>query len=359
MNRYFIKMAIASILSMWSYQIRWWAPFLVFPGCILVVPDFGHPKFEELSTSRVHFMRWVFYILATTYVISQVVIFQKHIDSWYGWFIGAFLSWGAAGICAARLETWLLWRQPISNPNFFARRLGRAQQLNEPLLNDYGSVPHETKSGEISRDALIEKAKDAPICFRVLMESLQIRFEEDFPQLFLLPKWSTFVMTATVGGCISLALRLHFDVLEEARTPIEIAMRESLQRRFPNSEHLYEDCYRFVTDGLLDIPRPERGRYIFPLIALWVITSITGGTQIEKQESIVAQLAYRYQNETAGYWKAEKVHHRFKEEASAPKIQSLKIFACPHCGAEYNPKDYRQDASEWLCAQCRKALPKN
>lgn len=307
MNRYFIKMAIASVLSMWSYQIQWWAPFLVFPGYILVVPDFGHPQVEKLSTSRVNLMRWVFYILAATYVISQVVIFQKHIGSWYGWLIGAFLSWGAGGICAARLETWLLWRQPISNPNFFARRLEGIQQQNEPLLHDYASVPHETKSGEVSQDTLSEKAKDAPICFRVLMESLQIRFEKDFPQLLLLPKWSNFVMTGTVGGCVSLALRLHFDVLEEARTPIEMAMRESLQRRFPHSEQLYEDCYRFVTDSLLDIPRPERGRYIFPLIALWVIASLTGGTQIEKQDLIVGQLAYTYQNETAGYWKAEKL----------------------------------------------------
>ncbi len=50
--------------------------------------------------------------------------------------------------------------------------------------------------------------------------------------------------------------------------------------------------------------------------------------------------------------------HRFKEEASTPKIDPPKIFSCSHCGAEYNPKDYRQDSTEWVCSNCAKSLPK-
>jgi hypothetical protein len=31
---------------------------------------------------------------------------------------------------------------------------------------------------------------------------------------------------------------------------------------------------------------------------------------------------------------------------------------CPHCGAGFNPIDYRQDAPEWYCTQCGKTLPR-
>ena len=49
---------------------------------------------------------------------------------------------------------------------------------------------------------------------------------------------------------------------------------------------------------------------------------------------------------------------RLKEQASTPKIEPPKTLACPYCGAEYNPKDYRQDSTEWVCSHCAKPLPK-
>jgi hypothetical protein len=33
-------------------------------------------------------------------------------------------------------------------------------------------------------------------------------------------------------------------------------------------------------------------------------------------------------------------------------------FICSVCGAEYNPSDYCDDASEWFCSQCKNTLPK-
>ncbi len=39
-------------------------------------------------------------------------------------------------------------------------------------------------------------------------------------------------------------------------------------------------------------------------------------------------------------------------------VELPKIFKCPNCGVEYNPEDYSQDALEWFCPQCRKALPR-
>jgi uncharacterized protein YacL len=48
----------------------------------------------------------------------------------------------------------------------------------------------------------------------------------------------------------------------------------------------------------------------------------------------------------------------FKEKDTKAKAESPKILACKYCGAEYSPKDYSQDAPEWLCPQCAKPLPK-
>jgi len=45
-------------------------------------------------------------------------------------------------------------------------------------------------------------------------------------------------------------------------------------------------------------------------------------------------------------------------EAVQKETESSERPACPHCGAEYNVNDYRQDAPEWFCAQCGKTLPK-
>lgn len=39
-------------------------------------------------------------------------------------------------------------------------------------------------------------------------------------------------------------------------------------------------------------------------------------------------------------------------------IEELKTFRCTHCGQEFSPEDYRDDAPEWLCSQCLKPLPK-
>ncbi len=154
--------------------------------------------------------------------------------------------------------------------------------------------------------ALAERAEAAPSSFRILMETLQARLENEFTQLLLVPGWEHFVMASTVAGCLSLALRLHFDVPEEDRTPTELKMREHLRHRFPHSEQLYEDCYRFVTQSLTDIPRSERPKYTFPLIATWAIASIADGKELENQEYIVGQLAYVYQNETVGYWNPKR-----------------------------------------------------
>lgn len=154
-----------------------------------------------------------------------------------------------------------------------------------------------------SSKSLIEKAADAPISPRILVDSIQIHLEKNHPQVVLLPHWSSFQMATTVGGCVALALRLHFDIEESQRTLLESKMREVLQKRLPQSEAAYEDSFRFVTESIKEIPRNERGNCMFPLIALWVVRALSDGKPIPDEEWIAGKLAEVYQNETAGFWR--------------------------------------------------------
>lgn len=149
---------------------------------------------------------------------------------------------------------------------------------------------------------LRKKAQDAPISLRILMDCICTRIERDFPQVLTYPQWSNFVLAGTVAGTVALALRLHFDVSEDQRTPLELEMREVLQKRFPRSENIYEECYRFLTDSLMEIPRPERGKHIFVLLGLWVVAVMSEGVKVEEEECIAGLIAEALQNETTGFW---------------------------------------------------------
>lgn len=160
------------------------------------------------------------------------------------------------------------------------------------------------KSGKEENElSLHEKAEEAPFALRILMEIFQVKMENENNQILLLPGWQHFITISTIGGCVSLALRLHFDVPEEDRTTLELKMREHLQFRSPQSDQLYEDCSRFVSESLSDIPRSERFNHMFRIIAKWVIVYVSQEMEIENQEDIIGRLAFVYMNETSGYWK--------------------------------------------------------
>jgi len=47
-------------------------------------------------------------------------------------------------------------------------------------------------------------------------------------------------------------------------------------------------------------------------------------------------------------------HKKEADEISKNRVSSN----CPNCGLEYADLDYREDAEEWFCSQCRAKLPK-
>lgn len=157
------------------------------------------------------------------------------------------------------------------------------------------STPHKS---------MLEKAEDVPISMRILIDLVREKLEREYPQVFLLPKWSHFTLAGAIAGCAGLAARLHFDVPQDMRTDVELAMRDELQKLYFDSEHVYEDCSRFLMEGLKDIPRTERGNYFFVLLGYWIIGVVSEGCEIDQQKYIVAIIAEALQNETAGFWKS-------------------------------------------------------
>jgi hypothetical protein len=168
------------------------------------------------------------------------------------------------------------------------------------------SSQQSLKNGHFSSKTSMEKAEDAPITFRILIDILQRQLEKAYPQVLLLPQWAMFQMAGTVAGCVALAIRLHFEVPKDQRTPLELTMRRILQKRFPDSEKTYDDCHFFISESLIEIPRSERsGDAIFILLAMWILDVVSGGKEINQHELVITHIAEVYQNETAGFWRID------------------------------------------------------
>ena len=109
---------------------------------------------------------------------------------------------------------------------------------------------------------------------------------------------------ATLGGCFALSVCLAHEAPEEMRTELEMIMRKQIDIRYPGSEVFWEDCAHYVTDGLRQIERAERGKYMFLLLALWVLEHVSGSEAFTGKNEICGEIAMLFQNESIGYWKA-------------------------------------------------------
>jgi len=143
--RYFADLAVAVTLCIVSHSIEWWLSCIVFPVSIRLLMSSAHPHPATLSVRKVHTMRGAFYLLALCYIVAQTIIFQAHVGSWFGWLLGLVIGWIGGGMCAAELEPWLLWRQPVSDLYFFMCRLEYyalqrhplpAHMIDEPVESD-------------------------------------------------------------------------------------------------------------------------------------------------------------------------------------------------------------------------------
>jgi hypothetical protein len=149
---------------------------------------------------------------------------------------------------------------------------------------------------------LPEKARNSPIVLRIIMDTIRTRLESDYPQVTTYPQWSAFDFVCTVAGAVALAVRLHYDVAEKQRMPLELSMREVIQKRFPQSEQAYMDCYKSLNESLMKLPISERDKYPFVLLGYWVVMAVSEGIKVENEEMILSLIALTLQNDTVGYW---------------------------------------------------------
>ena len=149
---------------------------------------------------------------------------------------------------------------------------------------------------------LEEKAEAASTLCRVIMDSIELAPPRKYPQILISPNWSSFKMLGVVCGCFSLSLRLHFDVPTAYRTPLELILRSSLEKGFPDSRRFYEDCARFVREKLLEIERPQRGSETFVIVSTWMFGVLNNGDRLDAHDELVANLASMYKKETSNYW---------------------------------------------------------
>jgi hypothetical protein len=99
-----------------------------------------------------------------------------------------------------------------------------------------------------------------------------------------------------------------------------------------------------VTATLLD-PRTTAG------IAMSTAKVVVGLLLLLGSRGIVRAVRWvQVGGESEEKTKSESARQAITEPPNLPK--------CPNCGAGYNPAEYRQDVSEWLCSGCKKPLPK-
>jgi len=103
--QYAMNMAVACILSIVVYSINWYGPFIAFPAYLFIAPKLINKK--PIYIRQVYIMRTIYLIIGIIFIVSQAIIFQIHIGSWYGWLIGGITSWLVLGMLAAHLDDWL------------------------------------------------------------------------------------------------------------------------------------------------------------------------------------------------------------------------------------------------------------
>lgn len=149
---------------------------------------------------------------------------------------------------------------------------------------------------------LEEKATDAPTMVRVLVDTIDLRLRREYTRIRSCAEWHRFREIGTIAGCVALSLRLHVDVPQAYRTPLELAMRKSLDIGFPGSETLYQDCVGSVREALLEVDRSKRAAATFVLVSMWVLDMLNSDGSLTSDPQLVAELAQLYQNESHSYW---------------------------------------------------------
>ncbi len=111
MIAYILELVIAIIICRYVYSWKWWVISIVFP-LVMSASNLVYRKDQPLPDNKYRMIVDTCIMLTQTgYVISQVIIYQRHIGSWYGWIIGLIIGWVGSGKIAPHR-----WRHELQMP---------------------------------------------------------------------------------------------------------------------------------------------------------------------------------------------------------------------------------------------------
>jgi hypothetical protein len=177
-----------------------------------------------------------------------------------------------------------------------------------------------------------------------------------------------------------------FNHIDEERAEIELLFAAmaldlcALKNLFPKeqAERLYECCIESIPQEARDYARSTFEEYISrfnedvkrginPLSAVGDIIygrwglggdAYVPGHFFIAPRPVVALGLCQYALSYVGVWKQIRTNFIIDSKKIDQAIEKANILACTNCGTEFNSKDYRIDAQEWLCSSCLAPLHK-
>jgi hypothetical protein len=200
-------------------------------------------------------------------------------------------------------STYLLVAKVFGDEAICARLQHILDNINSDKMQPVnGSTTNHSASEPAS--ALEEKAAQVPDVCRMMIGLDEHRFRRDYPGFFEFPDAKYFTIYSTVACALTACIRLHFDVIEEQRTSIEMIVQNNLAELYPEALEDFQDAYRFVSERImLESDRKMRGQLLFQLAASWVLQRILGHEPGEKDLDLVDNLAALFIEETSRCWK--------------------------------------------------------
>ena len=102
---FFLRVIVATVVSVVAYSWKWWVPTISFP-LIIILSAYIYKPFSLSWPLHGEVLKLSFYLTATGFLVSQAVIFQINISSWYGWILGAIVGLCCGGVMAGSQQDW-------------------------------------------------------------------------------------------------------------------------------------------------------------------------------------------------------------------------------------------------------------
>lgn len=93
------------MVSVIAYFWKGWMPAISFP-LIMILSAYIYKPFSLLWPLHPKILELTFYLTATANLISQVIIFQVNVGSWYGWILGVVVGLCCGGVMAGSQKDW-------------------------------------------------------------------------------------------------------------------------------------------------------------------------------------------------------------------------------------------------------------